>query len=76
MGCSCWRAEQAGGGRAGEPRDGWCTLGSQGISSLRQHLLDWIMSSEVKWSHMTLKDIKMSMHSLVVQRESFEEPLL
>lgn len=31
--------------------------------------MDWIMSSEVKWSHVTLKCIKRSMHIFVVQLE-------
>lgn len=47
---------------------GWFTLGSQDIP-LREHLLDWIVSSEVKWSHVTLKCMKRSMHIFVVQQE-------
>lgn len=68
MSCWWWRGEQVGGGRAGELRDSWCTLGGQDIP-LRQRLLNWIMSSEAKWSHVTLKDMKRSIDIFMLQWE-------
>lgn len=62
-------------GRVNIWRESWGAVGwlahpgQPGHPSLREHLLNWIMSSEAERSHVTLKCIKMSMHVLVVQWE-------
>lgn len=66
MSCLCWRGEQGGVGRAGEL---WAHPGQSGQASLREHELGWIMSSEAKWSHVTLKCDKRSVHISVAQWE-------